>query len=193
MYVPTERHPHPVDRAIPDRQPVERSIIDDEPRVTIEMGGPNILIRSSASIDREYTTSLAHAVNAAAATHTVVVLDPDPIRCDDSFAGASLPDRETTCSEHAECQPSEVQVVGSGVVRIAAESSWWTIDVANGRFCRTDGRIDPHFIDGPSWTPVVAVCVTPTRLRALTVDGSLVSSVRAHGHRVHDRPVALAG
>ncbi|MFP5489293.1 MAG: hypothetical protein ACLGHQ_13430, partial [Acidimicrobiia bacterium] len=158
------------------QQPEMRPEIDDEPRVTIEMGGPNVVIRSSPAIDREYTTSLAHAVNAAATTNTVVVLDPDPIRCDDSFAGAELPVWETTCPEHADCRASEVEVVGSGTIRIAAESSWWTIDVANGRICRTDGRIDPHFIDAPSWTPVVAVCVTPTRLRALTADGSLVSS-----------------
>lgn len=178
MSVPFERSLHPAD-------PV---VIDDEPRVTIEMGGPNIVIRSSQAIDREYTATLAHAVNAATFTHTVVVLDPDPIRCDDSFAGAALPASETDCAEHAECQPSEVEVVGSGMVRIEAESSWWLVDVAHGRFCRTDGRVDPHFIDGPSWTPVVAVCVTPSRLRALTVDGYVVSSIRAHGHDDADRP-----
>jgi hypothetical protein len=187
--------------SVPNERPrvaVERPIIDDEPRVTIEMGGPNIVIRSSTAIDREYTTTLAHAVNAATATHTVVVLDPDPIRCDDSFAGASLPASETACAEHAECRPSEVEVVGSGVVRIAAESSWWLVDVAHGRFCRTDGRVDPHFIDGPSWTPVVAICVTPSRLRALTVEGSVISSVRAHGHDEprggrDGQPVVLVG
>lgn len=189
MSVPIERSSRPVD------QPV----IEDEPRVTIEMGGPNIVIRSSPAIDREYTTTLAHAVNAATATHTVVVLDPDPIRCDDSFAGACLPTSETDCAEHADCRPSDVEVVGSGMVRIAAETSWWLVDVAHGRFCRTDGRVDPHFIDGPSWTPIVAVCVTPSRLRALTADGSLISSIRAHDHgepgrgRRGDQSVALAG
>lgn len=183
MSVPTER----------PLQLVERPVIDDEPRVTIEMGGPNIVIRSTPAIDREYTTSLAHAVNAATATNTVVVLDPDPIRCDDSFAGACHADWETACPEHADCRPSEVEVIGSGVIRIEAESSWWTIDVANGRICRSDARIDPHFIDRSSWTPVVAVCVTPARLRALTVDGSLVSSVRAHEHGPQARTPVLAG
>lgn len=189
MSVPIER---------PSR-PAETAVVDDEPRVTIEMGGPNIVIRSSTAIDREYTTTLAHAVNAAIETHTVVVLDPDPIRCDDSFAGANLPASETACPEHADCHPSEVEVVGSGIVRIAAESCWWLVDVANGRFCRTDGRVDPHFIDRASWTPVVAVCVTPTRLRALTVDESVVSNIRAHDHGTPrprgrgDQAVALAG
>lgn len=179
----------------------ESSIAADEPRVTIEMGGPNIVIRSSTAIDREYTSTLAHAVNAATATQTSVVLDPDPIRCDDSFAGAELPASETACAAHTVCRPSEVEVVGSGIIRIAAQSSWWLIDVAHGRFCRTDGRVDPRFIDGPSWTSVIAICVTPSRLRALTVDGSVVSCGRAHDHtdpvgrggRSGAQPVALAG
>lgn len=167
--------------------------LDEEPRVTIEMGGPNILIRSSPAIDREYTTSLAHAVNAAAMTHTVVVLDPDPIRCDDSFAGACLPASETDCAEHPDCRPADVEVVGSGLIRIAAETCWWLIDVAHGRFCRVEGRrVDPHFIASENWTPVVAVCVTPSRLRALTADGSLVSSARAHG-RPDAQRIPLAG
>jgi hypothetical protein len=152
----------------------------DEPRVTIEMGGPNIVIRPTSTIDREYTTALAHAVNAAADTHTVVVLDPDPIRCDEAFAGAELPLGEVECSEHAQCRPVDVEVVGSGTIRIAADGGWWLVDVGRGRICRTDRRVDVHFIAADSWTAVVAVYVTPTRLRALTVDGSIVTSVRAH-------------
>ncbi len=152
----------------------------DEPRVTIEMGGPNILIRSTPTIDREYTTALAHAVNAAAETHTVVVLDPDPIRCDEEFAGARLPLGEVECREHSHCRPADVEVVGSGVIRIAADGGWWLVDVGRGRICRTDRRVDVHFIGVDSWTAVVALYVTPTRLRALTADGSMVTSVRAH-------------
>lgn len=158
----------------------------DEPRVTIEMGGANIVIRSSPSIDREYTTALAHAVNAATETGTVVVIDPDPIRCDDAFAGEPMPPSEAGCADHAACRPSDVEVVGRGVIRIEAERTWWTIDVANGRFCRADAPIDHRFVRSVDWTPVVAVAVTPTRLRALTVDGTLVSSVRAHAHGPSD-------
>ena len=182
--------------SVPIERPLraaQQPVVADEPRVTIEMGGPNIVIRSSTAIDREYTATLAHAVNAATATHTVVVLDPDPIRCDDSFAGADLPASETACAEHAECRPSEVEVVGSGIIRIAAQSSWWLIDVAHGRFCRTDGRVDPHFIDGPSWTSVIAVCVTPSRIRALTLDGSVISCGRAHDHTDLGGPGARSG
>lgn len=160
--------------------PNEPRRIGDEPRVTIEMGGPNVVIRSTPKIDRVYTTSLVHAVNAAATTHTTVVLDPDPIRCDDAFAGAELPRSETDCADHAACLPADVEVAASGVVRIAGESTWWLVDVANGRFCRTETRVDPHFVEAAAWTPVVAVCLTPTRLRALTVDDTVITSVRAH-------------
>lgn len=163
--------------------PTSQSSELDEPRVTIEMGGPNILIRPTATADREYTTALAHAVNAAADTRTVVVLDPDPIRCDDAFVGAHLPLGEVECREHTHCRPVDADVVASGVLRIAADGGWWLLDVARGRMCRTDRPVDVHFIAAHDWTPVVAVYVTPTRLRALTVDGSLVTSVRAHDPR----------
>lgn len=152
----------------------------DEPRVSIEMGGTNIVIRSCADVDRADTTSLAMAVNAAADTRTVVVLDPDPIRCDDSFAGAPLPDTDIERADHVAFRPVDVSVVGRSVIQIAAERSWWLIDVANGRFCQTDAVVDPQFVPPDAWTPVVAVCVTPMRLRALATDGTLVSSVRAH-------------
>lgn len=155
---------------------------NEEPRVTIEMGGPNIVIRSSTEIDRDYTTTLAHAVNAATETDTVVVIDPDPIRCDDTFAGAPFPPIEVDCPDRPRCRPAEVEVLGSGIIRIQAQGSWWTIDVANGRLCRSDTPVDHHFVTGSGWTPVVAVAVSPTRLRALTDDGSLLSSVRAHRH-----------
>lgn len=165
------------------------SHVDSEPRVTIEMGGPNIVIRSSDAVDRGYTTSLAHVVNAAADTRTVVVLDPDPIRCDDSVAGAPFHPSDIVCVEHESCRPVEVEVAGSGIIRIAAEHGWWLVDIAHGRFCRTERPADACFVDPAAWTPVVAVCVTPTLLRALTVDGLLISGARAH----HIEHPALAG
>lgn len=152
----------------------------DERRVSIEMGGENIVIRSCADIDRRDTTSLAMAVNAATETGTVVVLDPDPVRCDDAFSGSPFRRDDAGCPDHATCRPIDVDVVGSGAIRIAAHRSWWTIDLARARFCQTAEPVDPSFLGADSWTAVVAVGVTPTSLRALTVDGSVVSSLRAH-------------
>lgn len=155
----------------------------EEPRVTIEMGGPNVVIRSTPAIDQAYTSALAHAVDAAADTNTVVVIDPQPIRCDDSFATHALPASETTCTQHTGCRPVAVEVVAAGVIRIAAEHTWWTIDVSAGRFCHTDAALDIRFLSPDAWTPVIAICVTPTRLRALTLDGTSITSNRAHGSR----------
>jgi hypothetical protein len=52
------------------------------PQLTIEMCGRNIVVRPTAAIDEGYALALAGAVNAAAATDTVVIIDPDPVRCD---------------------------------------------------------------------------------------------------------------
>lgn len=156
----------------------------DEPRITLEMGGQNVVIRSTAAIDQACTASLAHAINAAVDTDTVAVIDPDPIRCDDVFANEPHLQWDVACSEHQACRPVPVEVLAAGIIRIRAERTTWHVDVAAGRFCQTEGAIDHHFLPASAWTPVVAVCVTPTRLRALTAEGTLVSSNRAHVERV---------
>jgi hypothetical protein len=151
-----------------------------EPHVVIEMGGPNVVIRSTTAIDHADTMALAHAVNAAADTHTVVVIDPESIRCDDAFATHALPATDITCARHVACRPMPVEAISRGIIRIAAEHTSWTIDVDTGRFCQTDFPIDTKFLDPESWTPVIAICVTPTKLTALTADRTLITSDRAH-------------
>ena len=150
------------------------------PRITIEMGGPNIVIRSTPAIDRECTDALTHAVNSAADTDTVVVIDPDPIRCDDSFATSLRQAPELSCADHVACRPVAARAVSRGVIMIAGEHSSWLVDVAAGRFCQTDSGVDVHFISPEAWTPVVAVCVMPASMSALTTSGTLITSKRAH-------------
>lgn len=150
------------------------------PRVTIEMGGENVVIRSTPEIDRECTDALTDAVNAATDADTVVVIDPHPIRCDDSFASSLHQQADTECLDHEDCRPVAARVVARGVIRIAGEHTSWTIDVSSGRFCQTDHSLDVHFIEANAWTPVVAVCVMPTSMSALTVGGKLITSRRAH-------------
>ena len=166
-----------------DRSPVRRHPTID-PRVVVAMGGQNLVVRIDPSIDRDDTGCLVDLINAAGETGTVVVVDPHPIPCDDLFAGASLPDHETVCPEHVGCRPVAATVVGTGVIRLRADSAWWMLDVATGRLCRTSHRVDPCFVPADRWTDVVAVVVTPTRLRALTTDGMVITRIRAHGHVV---------
>jgi hypothetical protein len=165
---------------------------DDEPTVTIEMGGANLVIRASAHFDHASTISLVSAVNAAADADVAVVIDPSSVRCDDEFARYGY-ERTAECRDHDSCRPDAVQVVGSGIIRITAERTVWTIDVAHGRLCRTDGPLEVRFLGPEAWTPVVAVCVTPSRLVALLHDDAHVSERRAHGSVVDDRVSEPAG
>jgi hypothetical protein len=163
--------------------------ISDEPHVTIEMGGTNIVIRSTAELDHAYTTSLVAAVNAATDADVDVVIDPHSVRCDDAFASYQHP-RSDMCVEHQRCRPAAAAAVASGVIRIPAESTVWTVDVARGRLCRTDGDIGLRFLGPEAWTRVVAVCITPSRLVALRVGGGTVSERRAHTAGESSGPVA---
>lgn len=174
---------------LPESSPTDR---DEEPRVTIEMGGANLVIRASSHFDHASTTSLVSAVNAAADADVAVVIDPPSVRCDDVFARYGY-ERIAECRDHDGCRPASVHVVGSGVIRIAAEQTVWTIDVAHGRLCRSDGPLDVMFLGPEAWTPVVAVCITPSRLVALLLDDAHVSERRAHGVPLADRTPQAAG
>ena len=152
----------------------------EQPRVTIEMGGSNIVIRSTGGIDRACTSTLAHVVNTAADTDTAVVIDPEPIRCDDLFAAYRMPGPDTSCFDHVPCRPVDAEVVKTGIIRIRAEQTTWTIDVSRGRFCQSEAPVDIRFLDPAAWTPMIAICVTRTKLCALAVDDTLITSNRAH-------------
>jgi hypothetical protein len=152
----------------------------DEQRVIIEVSGPNVVIRASSQVDRAYTTSLAGAINAAADTDTCIVIDPEPIRCGDEFATYQPTGPDRTCAHHSSCRPAEAEVASPGVVRFRTACSVWLIDVRRGRFCQVDTDIDLRFLGASAWRPLVAVCVTPTRLIVLGVDGDLTSAERAH-------------
>jgi aromatic ring-opening dioxygenase LigB subunit len=155
----------------------------DEPRVVIEVSGANVVIRPSTDVDRNYTMSLADVIDAASATDTCVVIDPEPIRCDDSFAAyeayePTVADR--TSAQPRTCRAFGAEVVLAGVVRLHAEGTVWLIDVSKARFCQLDAHVDLRFLGDDAWKPIVAVCVTPSRLIALGVDGTRTSARRAH-------------
>jgi hypothetical protein len=152
----------------------------DEPRVVIEVSGANVVVRPTCDVDRAYTTSLADVINAATATDICVVIDPEPIRCDDSFAADDLPRAERSCALPPTCRPFEAEIEMAGIVRLHARCAVWLVDVSKGRFCQLDAHVDPRFLGDDAWIPVVAVCVTPTRLIALGVDGTRTSATRAH-------------
>lgn len=151
-----------------------------EPCVTVEMRGPNVVVRSTSGIDRVGTEGLAHLINAAVATELVVVIDPEQLRCSDAVVSEPVAVTDLRCRRHHGCRPVDVEVVGHGMLRVAGESQWWTIDVARGFFCRSGRQVDVRFLGRDDWVALRGVWITPTRLTALAVDGSLVTANRAH-------------
>lgn len=152
----------------------------DGPQLTIEMSGPNILIRSTTSIDEGYTVALAEAVNAAAATDTAVIIDPEPVRCSDSFAAEQHLSAPSPCAHADGCEPIDVEVVNGRMIRIAAERDSWTIDLRAGRFCQAPPTTHLRYLSPQAWVSVIAIIVTRNRLSALTANGDLITSTRAH-------------
>ncbi|MAT04955.1 MAG: hypothetical protein CL424_07930 [Acidimicrobiaceae bacterium] len=157
----------------------------DEPRLVVEMGGSNLVIRSTIDLDHADTDSLVSALNAATDADVDVVIDPASVRCDEAFA--SLTHRRTA-EERSAARPVAAEFAAVGVIRLAGEGTCWTIDVAGGRLCRTDVAHDVRFLGPEAWTPMVAVCVTHDRLVALTGDGRHLSERRAHHDVGPDAP-----
>lgn len=150
------------------------------------MCGRNIVIRSTAVIDEGYNVELAGAGNAAGVTGNVVIIDPEPVRCDDAFAGDEHATFASRCASHDSCEPVEAGVVDSRMIRIAAESASWTIDLRAGRFCRDAPKTHLLQFSPEAWVSIIAIIVTRTWLSALTTDGALITSLRAH--RQPERP-----
>lgn len=163
-----------------DEPPTNGAATEAAPQLTIEMRGPNIVIRSTCPTDEHHASALADAVNAASLTQTAVVIDPEPVRCDDVFAATRDSTSPTGCIHHDSCEPIEVEVLNSRMIRIPAERNSWTIDLMNGRFSQAAPRTDVLYLGADAWIPVIAIMVTPTRLTALTTSGTMISANRAH-------------
>lgn len=162
------------------RRAVEDDSFEGESRITIEMGGANIVIRASAHTDRAYTATIAEAINAASAADTTVVLDPEPMQCDDTFAAFQEEAVDPACPIHDRCRPVAADVLRAGVVRLRTERFSWMLDVNASRLCRLDRDTDVRFLSDAAWDRVVALCITPSRLIARLPDGRLLSARRAH-------------
>jgi hypothetical protein len=52
----------------------------------------------------------------------------------------------------------------------------WTIDLGQGRLCRSNDPIAPHFIGLDDWTDICALWVTPTKVTALANDSTYLST-----------------
>lgn len=158
--------------------------------ITIQMSGPNVVVRSSMRVDRAATDSVVHLVNSSAMSDLVVVIDPEQIRCNEAFASTPAMVAELRCCSRSHCRPADVQTVGDGVIRVPGEQYWWTIDIAAGRFLRSDQPIDVRFIGDDAWNALQGVWLTNVKLTVLTADGALVSGFRARTDAGCERQMA---
>ncbi len=153
---------------------------DDTPdAVTVQMSGPNMVVRSTMRIGRAATDSVVHLLNASVTGEVVVVIDPEQIRCSDAFTSTPAEVTELRCCSRPSCRPLDVETVGDGVVRVAGEQSWWTLDIGAGRFVRSDLPLDVRFLGDEAWMPLQGVWITGVKLSVLTADGALVTGYRA--------------
>ncbi len=158
--------------------------------VTIQMSGPNVVVRSTMRIDRAATESVVHLLNSSATSEVVVVIDPEQIRCSDAFASTPAQVAELRCCERRLCRPRDVETAGDGVVRVAGAQSWWTIDIGAGRFVQSDHPLDVRFIGDDAWVALEGVWLTAVKLTVATADGALVSGYRARADQRCTRRLA---
>src|SRR5680860_1064499 len=140
-------------------------------------GSPELTVHSSTS---DTASGPATDVGSEPVTsQVVVVIDPEQIRCSDAFASTPAQVAELRCCTRPQCRPRDVTTVGDGVVRVAGEQSWWTIDIGAGRFVQSDHPLDVRFLGDDAWVALQGVWITAVKLTVATADGALVSGYRA--------------
>ena len=147
---------------------------DGEPSVMVSMFDDQLVIVPPAKLDVEMTEVLVIAAASAVTSGATVMIDLDPdTACDDLIA------RRPHTTEGAACVDDDSGRVGipaAGYVRLETRDGHWTIDLTQGRLCRSADAIDPHFVGLRDWTHIQALWVTPSDVTALTADGSYVST-----------------
>jgi hypothetical protein len=157
----------------PKIAPTEHSI---DATVTVSMFDEHVVICAPPRLDLEMTKVLVIAATSAVACGSTVMIDLDPeIASDQLLARRPL-------SAAAHCVTSDggpVAVLGAGYVQFTTRDGHWTIDLGQGRLCRSNDPVDPHFVRLDDWTHICALWVTPTSVTALANDGTYLSTFAA--------------
>lgn len=158
----------------PDPDPAATHATID-PKVKVSMFDDHLVICAPTDLDVETTEVLVIAAASALAAGSTVMIDLDPdTASDELIAHRPLNTVTATCITG---DGGPVGVLGAGHVRLTTRDGHWTIDMAHGRLCRSDGAIDPHFVGPDDWTAVRALWLTPTSVTALTDDGRYLSTL----------------
>jgi hypothetical protein len=153
--------------------PTENSV---NPTVMVSMLDEHLVICAPTRLDLEMTKILVIAAASAVACGSKVMIDLDPdTTSDELIARRPL----SAAANYVTSDGGPVAVLGAGYVQLTTRDGHWTIDLGQGRLCRSNDPVDPHFIGLDDWTPICALWVTQTSVTALANDGTYLSTFAA--------------
>jgi hypothetical protein len=153
--------------------PIENSV---NPTVMVSMLDDHLVIRAPIRLDLEMTKVLVIAAASAVACGSKVMIDLDPdTTSDELIARRPL----SAAANYVTRDGGPVAVLGAGYVQLITRDGHWTIDLGQGRLCRSNDPVDPHFIGLDDWTPICALWVTQASVTALAIDGTYLSTFAA--------------
>jgi hypothetical protein len=145
--------------------------------VMVSMFDEHLVICAPTHLDLEMTKVLVVAAASAVACGSTVMIDLDPeTASDELIARRPLAAVATNCVTH---DGGPVAVLGAGYVRLTTRDGHWTIDLGQGRLCRSNDAIEPHFVGLDDWIHIGALWVTQTTVTALANDGTYLSASAA--------------
>lgn len=145
-----------------------------DPTVMISMCDDQLVICPPAHLDLETTAVLVTAAASAVSCGSTVMVDLDPGTASDELT--ALRPLSAFAPNCVAGDGGPVSVLGAGYVRLTTRDALWTIDLANGRLCRSDEAIEPRFIGLDDWTAIKALWVTATGVVALSSNGTYLST-----------------
>lgn len=141
----------------------------------VSMLDDHVVFGVPTPIDLEMTELLVVAAASGVAAGSTVMIDLDPdTSSGDLVARRPLGAIDASCVTH---DGGPVTVLGAGSVRISTRDAHWTIDLANGRLCRSDSTVEPQFVRPDAWIRIHALWVNRDQITALTSEGTYLTTI----------------
>jgi hypothetical protein len=148
-----------------------------DPTVMVSMFDEHLVICAPTHLDLEMTNVLVIAAASAVACGSTVMIDLDPDTASDELIARRPPTAVATNCVTSDGGP--VAVLGAGYVQLTTRDGYWTIDLGQGKLCRSNDAIEPHFVGLDNWIHICALWVTQTSITALANDGTYLSAFAA--------------
>lgn len=139
-----------------------------DPPIRISMNGDHLVIRPEGRLDHDAAQALIGAVDAAVFTGSTVLVDLDEQDRSPATGEVSAPRHPRPATGVVAAMP--------GCMRFGGAGSWWTIDVAARRVCRSATPIDPRFVAADLWIGVRRLWVSTASLTVLTTAGTFLTT-----------------